>query len=756
MSRALFLLVCSYAYLPCCSALQAQQPDAGEKADSKVLAGHSYHGEVFNEGPRQKAYLMEGTGNVSFPATCKSEEVQKFVNQGVGQLHGFWVFEAERSFRQAISLDRDCAIAYWGAAKANLSNEKRSKGFIEKAVKLKDKVTERELMYITALDAYIKAGKAKKKQRDEAYTKALDEILLKFPKDLEAKAFLALHLYKTRSAATSYHSVDALIQQIFAVEPHHPAHHFRIHLWDHKRAEVALSSAAVCGKAAPGIAHMWHMPGHIYSRLKRYEDAVWQQEASARVDHAHMMRDRVLPDQIHNFAHNNEWLIRNLVHVGRVHDALDLAKNMIELPRHPKYNTLSKRGSTKYGRMRLFEVLSKYELWDEMIDLCNTSYLEPTDSETEQIKRLRYLGMALCQAGQVEKVSGLLTEVESRLAKEKAAQEKAGNAAAEEATKEKKDKKQIDKAKVAARKKFDTKIRNLEKTLNALKGHQAWANKEFKQAFDLLKKAGEDRLRLATVQWLAGERDPAITSVQGLVKSGKNQARPLAVLADMLWRSDKKDEAKKAFNQLREISGPIDIESSVFARLQPIAKELKLPEDWRVQKPRPKDFGERPELDSLGSFRWQPSPAPAWTLHDQSGNPRSLKQYEGKPVVVIFYLGYGCLHCVEQLQAFAPMAKEFEEAGISMVAVSSDDHDGLKESVKNYESDAIPIPLVANSELDVFKAYRAYDDFEQQPLHGTFLIDGKGMVRWQDISYEPFMDAKFVLKEARRLLNQQQ
>ena len=64
------------------------------------------------------------------------------------------------------------------------------------------------------------------------------------------------------------------------------------------------------------------------------------------------------------------------------------------------------------------------------------------------------------------------------------------------------------------------------------------------------------------------------------------------------------------------------------------------------------------------------------------------------------------------------------------------------------------IPLVANPELDVFRAYRAYDDFEKKPLHGTFLIDAAGLVRWQDISYEPFMDADFLLKESQRLLSQ--
>jgi hypothetical protein len=37
-------------------------------------------------------------------------------------------------------------------------------------------------------------------------------------------------------------------------------------------------------------------------------------------------------------------------------------------------------------------------------------------------------------------------------------------------------------------------------------------------------------------------------------------------------------------------------------------------------------------------------------------------------------------------------------------------------------------------------------------LHGTFLIDEEGLVRWQDISYEPFMDTKFLLEEAKRLL----
>ena len=58
------------------------------------------------------------------------------------------------------------------------------------------------------------------------------------------------------------------------------------------------------------------------------------------------------------------------MNVGRVSEAASLARNMIELPRHPKYNTLSKGGSSaKYGRRRLFEVLYRFELWDQLVGL---------------------------------------------------------------------------------------------------------------------------------------------------------------------------------------------------------------------------------------------------------------------------------------------------------------------------------------------------------------------------------------------------
>jgi hypothetical protein len=83
-----------------------------------------------------------------------------------------------------------------------------------------------------------------------------------------------------------------------------------------------------------------------------------------------------------------------------------LAKNLIELPRHPKYNMPTRGGkSASYGRTRLFELLERYELWDETLKLAETMYLEPTESASEQIKRLRLIGLAHAGKADREKLA---------------------------------------------------------------------------------------------------------------------------------------------------------------------------------------------------------------------------------------------------------------------------------------------------------------------------------------------------------------
>ncbi|HTN73841.1 MAG TPA: redoxin domain-containing protein [Pirellulaceae bacterium] len=725
-------------------------------AAPEIKPGHSAHGEVFDEGPRQAAYVMGNTGKVRFKITTDKPEVQQFFDQGLGQYYGFWYFESERSFRQMVALDHKHAMAYWGLALANFENPGRGRKFMVEAVKYKEGLSEHERLHLEALDAYMKHDDKKGKERGENYARALEKILYKFPDDIEAKALLALQLWRNRSSGSqiqSFLAIDALISEVFVSEPMHPAHHFRIHLWDGERSEKALASAALCGQSAPGIAHMWHMSGHIYSGLKRYEDACYQQEAAARVDHAHMMRDRVLPDQIHNFAHNNEWFIRNLQHVGRAHEALELAKNMSELPRHPKYNSLDK-GSNKYGRERLLETLRLFELWDETIALAETPYLEPTDRPADQITRLRYLGMAWFRKGDAAHGQPILSELETRWQNELAARDRAGVEAEQNARKDNKRDKDLEKARDDARRGFNGRIEQLEKTVHELQGYQAALANDFSKAHELLKKSGNaGRLYQALVQFQAGQRDEALKVLEDQVKSNQNEVLPLAAQVELLWKADKKEQAKASLEKLREISGVIDLTAPPLARVTPIAKELGFGDNWVVAKTPASDTGVRPALDSLGPFRWQPSPAAAWSLTDSQGKTVSLAQYQGKPLVLIFYLGHGCLHCAEQLKAFGPKIKDYQAAGIEVVAISSDDAEGLKMSIENYQ-EPIPFTLVSNEGLDVFKSYRCHDDFENKPLHGTFIIDGAGLLRWQDIGADPFMDADFVLKEAKRLFAQ--
>jgi peroxiredoxin len=496
------------------------------------------------------------------------------------------------------------------------------------------------------------------------------------------------------------------------------------------------------------------------------------------VDHAHMIRDRVLPDQIHNFAHNNEWLIRNLLFTGRIHDAVDLAKNMIELPQHPKYNTIGKRSSSTYfGRLRLFAALNQNEMWPELIHLCNSPFLPPTDDETEQIKRLRYLGRAYFRNGDMDEAQGISKEVEAwkeKVEKKKlAAQIEAENkviADAKKRIKQEKDQsdedydrelsrqsaKELKKAQDDAARPFASTLRSLDKALEEFQGQELLALGNYGAAYDSLKKAGDqDLLFLALVKLWAGDTDDAEKQALANLPRHKNETIPLAQTAYIQWKAGKMDAAKKTFEELRKLSGPIDLDTPIFARLADFAKEQGLPEDWRLPLAKAKDVGDRPELDTLGPFRWHPSEAEPWSLPDKDGLVHSLSEYRGKPVVVIFYLGFGCLHCVEQLKAFAPKAGEFEKQGIALVAISTESREALQMAIKNYNQEhSFAFPLVSDPEHNVFKAYRAFDDFEKQPLHGTYLIDGEGRVRWHDISYEPFNNPDFVLKEAARLLGQ--
>jgi len=758
------ILPLAVAYLT--TALWGADTQPAATAPGSPIPGHSLHGEAFNEGPRQAAYLMGNTGNVHLSITTKVPEVQKFFDQGLGQLHGFWYFEAERSFRQAAKLDSECAMSYWGMAMANINNETRAKGFIKIAAEKKGTASPREQAWITALaDFYSGADNLDARRK---YIRALETLVQDQPNDAEAKALLVFHIWKNASweqngkkelPISSAQAVDALLDQVFQLNPLHPAHHYRIHLWDSEKPARAVVSASLNGQAAASIAHMWHMPGHTYSKLQRYPDAIWQQEASARVDHAHMQRDRVMPGQIHNYAHNNEWLIRNLIFTGQAKRARELAQNMIDIPRHPKQNNLAEGGSCAgYGRERMRQTLTQFELWTEILERENTELFQPLgDNINDEIQRLKALSLASFGTSKLEDGNRHLAALEKFLADKKSARYDAADAVEKKAREAKKEDKAISEEMAGELLKHSGGIKEIEAAVAELKAHALLAGGKIPEALSEFQKLKESsslaKNTLARALSLCNDHEAAVDVARKAVEKGINEVLPQATLVEVLHRAGKIPEATTEFAKLRTLAGSADIDLPIFARLKPLAETLQYPADWRMPQPASTDVGVRPDLNSLGPFGWQPSPAPPFSLTAGNGETVTLEQFRGKPVVVIFYLGSGCLHCMEQLQKFSAKQAEYAAVGLNVIAISSESMESLKKSIENFgQEKAIKFPLAPDPGFEAFKKYRAFDDFENQPLHGTFLIDGEGSIRWQEISFEPFSDPDFLLKESRRLL----
>ncbi|MBK8978356.1 MAG: redoxin domain-containing protein [Planctomycetes bacterium] len=763
------------------TALPAQ--DAAIVPDPPIPEGHSHYGATFDEGPRQAARLMDGMNSaVSFPVTTASPDGQAFFDQGVVQLHGFWYLEAERSFRQVAAIDPDCAMAYWGMAMANVDNERRAHGFAREAFVRRDRAGDLERMHIEALARFHAADAADAGTTDytppeprsdadvrrrRRYVEDLEAALARFPDHVETKAFLANQLWLDQDAGIatpSRQANDALLQQVFAAVPLHPAHHYRVHLWDSRAtAERATGSAALLGHTAPGIAHMWHMGGHIWAQLDRHGDAAWQQEASARVDHAQMMRDRVMPDQIHNYAHNNEWLCRSLRHVGRVTEAIDLAKNMVELPRHPVWNDPAQgRNSANYGPRRLLETLETWECWDEALALADTMYLdtssiEPAEDLRWSSRRLVLLARARFARGERDELAALHARATALLDDARHRRAAAIDTAEAAALASGAGADAVDEAVAAAARGPTRSVREVHDAERQVDGLLQWLDAagddaRRREALARLETAGHDRGHLARL-WLAVGDGAKARELATTAAREAGRAAPLANLVHVLWECGARDEARERFETLRAFSARFELAREPFRRLETMCAELGLPADWRAEDVPAPDVGVRPDLDTLGPFRWSPSPAPGFALPDRDRAIVRLADRAGRPILVVLFLGFGCVHCVEQLQALAPLTEAFRAAGIDVVAIGTDTVAELAASEAGATpTERYPFTILADPDLDTFRAWRAYDDFERTPLHGTFLVDAAGLVRWQDVGYEPFTDLAFLLRESRRLL----
>lgn len=133
--------------------------------------------------------------------------------------------------------------------------------------------------------------------------------------------------------------------------------------------------------------------------------------------------------------------------------------------------------------------------------------------------------------------------------------------------------------------------------------------------------------------------------------------------------------------------------------------------------------------------------APEFTRNDVDGKPWSLNDALKKgPVVVVFYLGYYCNHCVAQLFDVNEDIERFRELGAEVVALSPDAPEMTRERYKQYGS--FKFPVLSDRKSSVAEAYGIYtpahDGKTETLLHGTFILDQQGVVRWATFAETPF------------------
>src|SRR5580704_957702 len=106
---------------------------------------------------------MTGIGNSHLAITAKPD-AQVWFDQGLNLLHDFWDNESLRAFEQAVRVDPDCAMCYWGLYQALIFRSSDPNAYADQAlanaVRLKDRAGKAERLYIEAAVAGDAAAKA--------------------------------------------------------------------------------------------------------------------------------------------------------------------------------------------------------------------------------------------------------------------------------------------------------------------------------------------------------------------------------------------------------------------------------------------------------------------------------------------------------------------------------------------------------------------------------------------------------------------
>jgi peroxiredoxin len=702
-------------------AAQNQPQTSGERAQERHREGHSRLGEAFDEGPRERPSKMQGIGSTTFPITTSHPEVQGWFDQGHTLLHSYWFFEAERTFRWAVKLDPKAPMPYWGLMRS--ASGPRAKSFWQEANARKAAGSPRERAYIDAWGQLHDDGVTVPDRR-QAFIRALERIVMTWPDDIEAKALLANEVMGRDRTGT-----EAMLRQVLAVNPRHPgAHHYRIHNWDDEDGAFALDSNRAYGEIVPGIGHALHMPGHIYAGLGMYHEGAISLDAATRAEIAYMNRQLVFPYNTWNYAHNRNYLSYVQEQLGLPSEAIRGARELLAVPLDPRLNDASRFSPHFQGVAALARALVKYERWDEILEDGSIPW---GTSARDRLIRLYAEASARIGKGSVPAAR---KAVEAHGAFRKELETDAGR---------------------AFRQQFEAQDLELRGAFALLTGdvlegirlltEAAPKEMEYRQVYDdppFHPTIGWSRLGHA---YLAhGSPALAVTAFTRALSHVKNDPFTLAGLAEAHHALGQTAQAAEAYGRLLHVWSDAEPGLAVLERVRKVGITAE-PVD---RSPATQRSYRRTTLDQYGPAIWRPYTAPQLTVTDPQGGRITLEQFRGKNVILVFYLGAGCAHCVLQVRALSERAAEWSALDAEVVAVSQDTPQANAASLAKG-----PLHLRLASDTDHANArrFKSYDDFEEMGIHSTILIDREGKVHWASHGGAPFTDYAFLATQLRRM-----
>jgi tetratricopeptide (TPR) repeat protein len=288
---------------------------ASAQADPQTQGTHKHyeHSEEASQlGPNgQIAPRLQNLGPHTFPVSTANKDAQLFINQGVNLAYAFNHAEARRAFREAARLDPTLAMAYWGQALVlgpninammESSEEPNALDLVKKAMSLKANASAREEALIEALSKRYTGDPQHRQVNDRAYASAMRKVHERFPDDLDVAMFYVESMMDLRpwgywmrdgEPHEGTAEIVALTEQVIKRNGKHPgALHMYIHLMEAHHAGKAEAAADALLPLLPAAGHMVHMPGHIYQRVGRYNDAVRANELAIVADEDYITQCR--------------------------------------------------------------------------------------------------------------------------------------------------------------------------------------------------------------------------------------------------------------------------------------------------------------------------------------------------------------------------------------------------------------------------------------------------------------------------------